>query len=284
MSSTSTPSSASASASAETARGAAPRWARWTVRAPASTAGSAPATRPTWPRDVVEPLEVGDHREQLVAAHLALERPGVAAGDHAAVVDDHDVVRQAVGLLQVLGGQQDRRAPVHQRLEHVPQLDAGARVEARGGLVEEQHLGPGDERRGQVEAAAHAARVRLHQPVGRRRPGRTAPAARRRGRARRGGPRWCSSPIIWRFSRPVSSASTVASCAARPMQLAHVARRRQHVEAGHARRARVGDGQGGEDADGGGLPGAVRPEQAADGARGDLERDAVERRLRRRSA
>ncbi len=44
--------------------------------------------------------------------------------------------------------------------------DAAARVEAGGRLVEEQHRRAGDERGGEVEPAAHAARVGPHEPAG----------------------------------------------------------------------------------------------------------------------
>ena len=51
----------------------------------------------------------------------------------------------------------------------------------------------------------------------------------------------------------------------------------EHVEAGDAGAAGVGAGEGGEDADGGALARAVGAEQAEDGARLDLEVEAVER-------
>ena len=80
---------------------------------------------------------------QLIAADLALEAARVAARDHLAVVDDDDVVGQAVGLVEVLGREQERRALPHERVEHVPQVVAGARVEARRRLVEEHAPGAG---------------------------------------------------------------------------------------------------------------------------------------------
>ena len=49
-----------------------------------------------------------------------------------------------------------------------------------------------------------------------------------------------------------------------------------HVDARHGRPAGGGLEQGGEDADGGGLAGAVGPEQAVHGAVGDGEVDAVD--------
>ncbi len=48
----------------------------------------------------------------------------------------------------------------------VPQAQAAARVEPGRRLVEEQHRRARDERRGEVEAAAHAAGVGLRRPVG----------------------------------------------------------------------------------------------------------------------
>ena len=83
-----------------------------------------------------------------------------------AAVDDDDVVGEALGLVEVLRGQQQRGAAVDERVEHLPQLGARPRVEPGGRLVEEQHLRAGDERGGEVEAAAHAARVARHHTVG----------------------------------------------------------------------------------------------------------------------
>ena len=54
-----------------------------------------------------------------------------------------------------------------QRAHDVPHLVAAARVEAGGRLVEEQQVGRDDDAGGDVEPAAHAARVRLHLAVGR---------------------------------------------------------------------------------------------------------------------
>ena len=95
-----------------------------------------------------------------------LELVGAAVGDGAAVVEHDDVVGQLVGLLEVLRGEDDGGAVAHQVAEDVPQVAAAARVEAGGGLVEEQHLGDGHQAGGQVEAPAHAARERLDQLVG----------------------------------------------------------------------------------------------------------------------
>ena len=47
--------------------------------------------------------------------------------------------------------------------EHLPQVAAAARVETGRRLVEEQHLGAAHQAGGDVEPAAHATRVGLHQ-------------------------------------------------------------------------------------------------------------------------
>ena len=63
----------------------------------------------------------------------------VPFGDHPPVVDHRDPVGELVGLLQVLGGQQDRRALAPQLAHDRPDLVAAARVEAGGRLVQEEH-------------------------------------------------------------------------------------------------------------------------------------------------
>ena len=104
---------------------------------------------------------------EALAADAVLELVGRALGDHAAAVDHGDEVGQAVGLVEVLRGQQHRRALGHQPFDRRPHLQAAARVQAGRGLVEEEHRRAGDERRRQVQAPAHAAGVGLHGAIGR---------------------------------------------------------------------------------------------------------------------
>lgn len=106
-----------------------------------------------------------DHLDAL-AARLGLELVRGAACDDLAVVDDADVVREAVRLLQVLRGEQERRAARHQVLNHVPQRHPVAGVQAGRRLVHEHHRGPHHQCRRQVQAAAHTAGVRLRGAVG----------------------------------------------------------------------------------------------------------------------
>jgi hypothetical protein len=73
------------------------------------------------------------------------------------VVDDRDAVGQLVGLLQVLGGEQDRDPGPGLRGDLGPHRLPAARVQARGRLVQEDDLGRDDQAGGQVQPALQAA-------------------------------------------------------------------------------------------------------------------------------
>ena len=91
-------------------------------------------------RRLVETTRIDDDDVDVIATDLALERAGVAAGDDPAAVDDDDVVGEALGLVEVLRGEQDGGAAVDERVEHRPQLGARPWVETGGRFVEEEHL------------------------------------------------------------------------------------------------------------------------------------------------
>src|SRR5690606_12395617 len=91
---------------------------------------------------------------------------GRAVGDGATVVDDHDVVGELVGLLQVLGGQQQRRAFPDQYGDDLPHRQAATGVQTGGGLIQEKHLGLRHQRASQVQAASHTTGVGLGGAVG----------------------------------------------------------------------------------------------------------------------
>ena len=76
-------------------------------------------------------------------------------------------VAELVGLLEVLGREEHRRAALVDPPHLVPDREPARRVEPGRGLVEEQHLGLVDERRGEVEPPLHPARVALDAAVGR---------------------------------------------------------------------------------------------------------------------
>src|SRR6188472_1500737 len=81
------------------------------------------------------------------------------------MVDHGDTVGEPVRFVEILRGQQDRRAPLDESLDSVPEPDAAAQVEPRGRLVEEHDGRPSDQGAGEVDAAAHASGVRADETV-----------------------------------------------------------------------------------------------------------------------
>ena len=88
-----------------------------------------------------------------------------------------------LGLLQVVRGQQHRRAAVAQGAHQLPGVPAPFGVQSGGRLVEEEHLGPAEQGERQVQPPPLAAGELLDPYAGPRRPARPAPAPPRPGRA-----------------------------------------------------------------------------------------------------
>jgi len=78
---------------------------------------------------------------------------GCAASDELAGGDDRHPVGEALRLVHVVGGEEDRLAEIAQTADHVPSLAPRRGIEARGRLVEEEQLGIADQRHADVEAA-----------------------------------------------------------------------------------------------------------------------------------
>ena len=112
-------------------------------------------------------------------AQPLLDVGDAALGQDLAAVDDRDAGAQLLELGQDVAADQDRLAHRAQLAEQLAQLDPGARVEARGRLVEQQHLRIVDERVGQAQPLLHAAREGLDVGVALARRGRPARAGRR---------------------------------------------------------------------------------------------------------
>ncbi len=74
-----------------------------------------------------------------------------------AVVDDGHAIAKALGFLDVVRGHDDGFFLAAQFFDDVVDFAADLRVEAGGGLVEEEHSGVVDERHGQGEALFLAA-------------------------------------------------------------------------------------------------------------------------------
>ena len=94
----------------------------------------------------------------------AAEVGGGVDGQHPPGGDDADPVGELLGLVEVVGREQDGRAAVGEGADELPEVAAGLRVEAGRGLVEEEQLGVADDAEGDVEATALAA-AELADPV-----------------------------------------------------------------------------------------------------------------------
>ena len=104
-----------------------------------------------------------DLHVDAIVADASLQLLRRAVGNGLAVIEHDDVVGHPIGLLEVLRGEDDGGAAADEVGEHLPQVAAAARIEAGGGLVEEQHLGAAHQAGSDVETATHAAGVGLHQ-------------------------------------------------------------------------------------------------------------------------
>ena len=221
------------------------------------------------------PTDQVDHRAHVgalghddvdpVAADAGLELGGRALGDDPSGVDDDDAVGELVGLVEVLGGEQDRRAAGDELADGGPHLPPVPGVESGGRLVQEQDPRRQDQGDGQVEPAPHPARVVLHRPVGG--VGEAQPGQQLVGPALGRPPGQPVEPAEQHQVLPAAEdlvdGGLLAAEADPPL---HGQRRRHDVDPGHRGRAAVGAQQGGEDADRRRLPRPVRSEQAAHGA------------------
>jgi hypothetical protein len=81
------------------------------------------------------------------------------------VVEHDDGVGEAVGLLEVLRRQHERRALAHELARESPQLVAAVRVETGRRLVQEDDRRRSDEAGREIEPAAHAAGERPYEPI-----------------------------------------------------------------------------------------------------------------------
>ena len=217
---------------------------------------------------------VADRDLEVRIAHLGLERLRGVLGDQEPVRDDPHAVGELVRLLQVLRGQEDRRAVVVQGLDLLPDRLAADRVEAGGRLVEEEDSRLVDERGRQVEPAAHPARVGADAPIGRVVD--VNPVEQRVGALLALGAR---KSVQGRL-KPDELAAGHERVERRLLErdadrLADLARLGDDVVARDLRGAARGAQERGEHADRGRLAGAVRAEEGVDLALGDVEVDAA---------
>jgi len=102
--------------------------------------------------------------EDLTADALLQLVPG-ALGDHPAVVDHRDPIRELVRFLQVLGRQQQRRSLSHELAHDRPDLVTAARIEPGRGLIEKEDPRPRQQARCEVKSTPHPAGVGARRPV-----------------------------------------------------------------------------------------------------------------------
>src|SRR2546427_1032922 len=130
-----------------------------------SSGGAAADTKQRGLR-VVTLLNVRQLYLEDLAADAVLQLVASAFRNHAAVVDDRDLVRELIRLLEVLSRQQDRRARAAQVADDLPDLVATPRIETCGRLVEEEHTRLREHAGCEVEPPPHAARICLRGSVG----------------------------------------------------------------------------------------------------------------------
>ena len=202
-----------------------------------------------------------------LAGTMSLRAP---AATISAGVDDHQVVGGGLHLGQQVAGQQHGAAPLGEVAQQAADPGDTVRVEAGGGLIEDQHAWFGDEGLGQAEPLAHPERVGAHPPAGR--------AGQADGRQH----------LVHAAGRHPGQVAAIRSGAAGPPG---VQRGGVQQGAGDSRRVRqfgepvpgdgglpgVGPGQAGERAQGRGLAGAVGAEEPGNGARHAGERHPVHR-------
>ena len=102
------------------------------------------------------------HLTRGVLGHQLARR---AFGDDLPAVHDHQPVAELLRLVHVVGGEHERDAVLLEPVQALPEHVPGLRVEAGGGLVEQQHLGLVDQRTCDREPPLHPARKRVDARV-----------------------------------------------------------------------------------------------------------------------
>ena len=200
----------------------------------------------------------------------AISSRGVPSGDGFAVIHDGHAVAEPFGFVHVMGGQQNGAARQLELFDQLPELAAGLRVEAGGGLVEEQKIGIAHQRAGQRQPlflpagkAAHARfalLLELHQrdDFGRCRPVPEEAAEQADG--------FADGELLGKLG--------LLELNAQP--LAQLGGMRVPAHAEHLDLARIGGGEALADFDGGGLAGAIGSQQAEAFARAHFQIEAVD--------
>ena len=184
---------------------------------------------------------------------------------------------EAIGLLEIVRRQQHGHALLPRELLHlVPHVGARLRVEARGRLVEEEHLRAVQKTERDVELALHAARVRAHEAL--LRIGEAEPLEQLLRARRHLTPRHAVQVALQLEVLDAGRLGVDAVLLADDADRLPDAERLPHdVVPGNDRAALVGLGQRRQDLHRRRLAGAIRAEQPEDRAALDREAHAVER-------
>ena len=113
------------------------------------------------------PVRLRKISSRLVCPVLSSVRKFIhgAHGDQLTFVDDPDAVAHALGDLQDVGGEHDRRAAVCQLAQDILDQARGLRVQPHGRLIEHEHPGIVHQRRGQGGLLLHAVTVGIDRIV-----------------------------------------------------------------------------------------------------------------------
>ena len=227
------------------------------------------------PRQLLE-IAVGVHGHDRVGADRLLELLRRAEREDLAVIHDADAVAELVGLLHVVRRQDDRLAGVVQAADDLPEADPALRVEAGGGLVEEQDRRVVEDRARDHQPLGEAARERHHRRLGAL--GEVELDEQVVGGGARGGGAHAEEAAVEVEVLPHGER------AVERVRLRHDADQllgdrgvRDDVDVVHERLSRRRDHARGQHARGGGLAGAVGAEQPEDLALGDGQVEPVDR-------
>src|SRR5690625_3447771 len=100
----------------------------------------------------LERVVITERQIKALSRHLCLELSGRALGRDDPVVDHGYPVSELVGFLEVLGGQEDGDTIADEFTDGLPHRLSAARVQSRGGLVQEDDRRAVDQADGQVQA------------------------------------------------------------------------------------------------------------------------------------
>ena len=212
------------------------------------------------------PVERG-HHGPLPGKQLA----GGALGDDATAADHDDLVGRLLHLVQQVGGQQHRASLVGEPAQQAAHPVDALRVETVGGLVEDQDLRVAQQSAGDAEALAHPERV-VAQPAAR--------LVRRQADEREhlvdAGARSADGDRSEREGLATRAARVLGGCVEQGADLKGGVGQVAVARPQDPGLSRGGRGQAAHDAHGGGLAGAVGPEEAGHDARSGREGHVVD--------